>query len=225
MDNSIKVRDTQAGPLDDSMFKALDNLRMFSIMAMVVFLLSIIGSLFIISSFIILINQVSTGTAEIHAGNNISSAGFSISIISIALELISFLFLRAALKILKGRSWKFESSYTGTNLYFSGFLVLLVGIVLILSTVKLASVYTLWAGFLLIIVGGVTGLAGEVMGLILGSLRLKDYFQESGFEKAAIMYIIGIFISLFSLIGAIFMYKAVNNVINRLKAVQVNVPS
>ncbi|MEM4090631.1 MAG: hypothetical protein QXQ46_07800 [Thermoplasmatales archaeon] len=45
-----------------------------------------------------------------------------------------------------------------------------------------------------------------ILGLILDSFRLKDYFKESAFSTAGIMFVVGIFSALFSLIGAFFIW-------------------
>ncbi len=222
MDNNIQGQDFQSNLLDQNIFRALEDLRIFSILAIVVFLLSIAGFFILISYLSVILNEVSKGITAAPSGNEyIIAFGFLFSIASILLELISFIFLRSTYKILKDKSWKFKSSYTGMNLFFSGLILLLIGLVLIFSVVKLATPYILIGGLILIFIGGVMAFIGEIMGLIMGTFRLKDYFQESKFGTAGIMYIVGIFISVFGLIGAVFMYIGVKNVINRLKTAQI----
>ncbi len=195
---------------------ALIKIRKFSI-------LSIIGySLDTISIFILLYYIFSMITKSFNSPSSIIQYEFidsyvfifaeTISLVAAVLLFFSFVYLRSGYRLLRNSSNDFKSPYIGTNLFFIGLIITILGSIVILSYLRifhpstspaLGAIIGLSA---LAIIGGILSFIGEIMSLIIGSYDLKDYFKKHSFGTAGIMFIIGIFIPLFNLIGVILIY-------------------
>ncbi len=197
---------------------ALIKIRKFSI-------LSIIGySLDTISIFILLYYIFSIITKSLNSSSSIIQYEFidsyvfifaeTVSLVAAVLLFFSFVYLRSGYGLLRNSSNDFKSPYIGTNLFFIGLIITIIGSIVILYYLIIfhpstSSAFGAIIGLsALAIIGGILSFIGEIMALIIGSYDLKDYFKKDSFGTAGIMFIIGIFIPLFNLIGAILIYTA-----------------
>ena len=196
---------------------ALKKIRTFS-------MLSIAGNVVDLAAFIIVVLSIGVILKDTSSASKLlASAGlaiFSASFLSIGasvLMLVSFVYLRSGYGMLKKSSERFNSPYTGINLFFVGLILIVVAVLLVLGGALASSLGLILGGFAILIVAGIMILLGEILGLILGSFRMRDYFNDSTFSTAGIMFIIGIFFALFSFIGAILVYLGANSVIKRIQ--------
>lgn len=130
------------------------------------------------------------------------------------------MFLRSGYRHLRGTSGGFDSPYTGINLYFIALILIFVGMVLIIGAALSTSLILVFGGVVVILVGGIMGLVGEILGLVVGAFRLRDHFNKSAFGTAGIMFIVGIFIPLFSFVGAILVYRGTSSILNEKRNTQ-----
>ncbi|MGC8562850.1 MAG: DUF973 family protein [Thermoplasmata archaeon] len=196
---------------------ALKKVRTFS-------MLSIAGNAVDLAAFVIVVLSIGVILKDISSTSKLlESAGlaiFSASFLSIGasvLMLVSFVYLRSGYGLLKKSSERFNSPYTGVNLFFAGLILIVVAVLLVLGGAMANSLGLILVGAAIMIVAGIMILVGEILGLILGSFRMRDYFNDSTFSTAGIMFIIGIFFALFSFIGAILVYLGTNSAIKRIQ--------
>ena len=198
---------------------ALHDVKNFSILAIVGFLLGMVGLALGVSY---LLTALSRGISSPQPLTSSLSATYSIlpiSVPAIILQIVSLVFLRSGYRHLKSTSGRFDSPYTGINLYFTALILIFLGIVLIIGAALNTSLILVFGGVLMILVGGIMGLVGEILGLAIGAFRLRDHFNKSAFGTAGIMYLVGIFIPLFSFVGAILVYRGTCSILNEKKAV------
>ena len=200
---------------------ALNDVKNFSILAIVGFLVDMV-SVYLGISY--LIGTLSSGFYSSQPLTSSLSAEITIlpfSAAAIVLLIVSFVFLRSGYRHLKGTSERFSSPYTGVNLYFIGLIVLLAGLLVSVVYILGGGPFTLiLGGIAIIFIGSIISLVGEIMGLIVGAFRLRDHFNKSAFGTAGIMFIVGIFIPLFSFVGAILVYRGSSSILNEKRSTQ-----
>lgn len=180
---------------------ALLGIRRFS-------LLSMIG--FLILPIVLLVGLA-------HSNYNVGSLFFmtifSLTIISSAILVIALLPLRSGYRTLKGISPSFDSAYTGTSLYFVGLILVIVGSLIAVFSVR-TGLGTFIFGVIVIAVGGIAAFVGTVLALIIGTFRLNDRYD--GFAAPAVLFILGIFLPFCSLIAVILTYTRTDSAISTL---------
>ncbi|MGC8562970.1 MAG: DUF973 family protein [Thermoplasmata archaeon] len=134
-------------------------------------------------------------------------------VIGTLLILVSFVFLRSGYKILKAISAAFDTPYIGINIFFIGIILDLIGYLMIVVG-SLPPSFLLVFGVVVVVVGAVTCLLGEILGLIMGM------FNEKRFSTSGIAYIVGIFTVVFSIIGAVPLYKTSRKVLRGLSSLE-----
>lgn len=146
-----------------------------------------------------------------------------VAVIGTLLILVSFVFLRSGYKILKDISAAFDTPYNGINILFIGIILDLIGYLMIVVG-SLPPSFLLVFGVVVVVVGAVTCLLGEILGLIMGMFRLRDHFKEKRFSTSGIAYIVGIFTVVFSIIGAVLLYKTSRKVLRGLSSLEAEGP-
>jgi uncharacterized membrane protein len=199
--------------LNQEEMNALQDLKKFSILAIAGFLLGTIGLILGIRFLLTALSRGVNSSQPLTSSLSSSYYILPISVPAIIIEIVSLVFLRSAYRHLNGSSDKFDYSYTGINLYFIALVLIFAGMVLIIGLTLSNSVLLILDGVLIILVGGIMGLVGEILGLVLGAFRLRDHFNKSTIGTAGIMYVVGIFIPFFSLIGTIFIYMGANSIL------------
>ena len=108
----------------------------------------------------------------------------------------------------------FRTPYDGVILYFAGTIIeAIFGIVIIGAEFRgflhLIDGYDplLW---LIVFFGTMLTFIGIVLGLTMGSFRLKPHFGRSTFGHAGILFTLGLIFPLFSIIGAILLYRRIS---------------
>jgi hypothetical protein len=206
--------------LNQEEMTALQDVKRFSILAIVGFLLGTVG---LAIEVYFLLTDLSKGIYSSQPLTSSLSSTYYVlpaSVPAIIIEIVSLVFLRSAYRHLKSISERFNSAYTGINLYFTALVLIIAGVILIIGLSLSNSILLILGGAVIILVGGIMGLVGEILGLVVGAFRLRDYFNKSSFGTAGIMYVVGIFIPFFSLIGAIFFYMGANSILTEKRITQ-----
>ena len=204
--------------------RKIKNFGLFNIVALI---LIIIGMIFLYPAIFAAFGLMSpTGTAPAGLSSGTSFAvgiggllaSLGIIIAGGILALISFFYLMSGYSSLKRVDSDFNLPYYGL------WLILIADIIGIIGAIALfASAFgTGNIGFLFSIVGlyvlvTILGFIGYILGYIVGSFRLSSRYNEGDFKIAGIMYIVGIFIEIFIIIGIIFTYLGAKRVLERTK--------
>jgi uncharacterized membrane protein len=199
---------------------ALHDVKKFSILAILGFLLGMVGLALGVSYLLTALSRGISSPQPLTSSLSYTYSILPISVPAIVIQIVSLVFLRSGYSHLKGTSERFDSPYTGINLYFIALILIFVGMVLIIGAALSTSVVMILGGFVMILVGGIMGLVGEVLGLVIGAFRLRDHFDKSAFGTAGIMYVVGIFIPLFSFVGAILVYRGTSSILNEKRNTQ-----
>ncbi|MCL4333428.1 MAG: DUF973 family protein [Candidatus Thermoplasmatota archaeon] len=207
----------QLGLQNSEVMNALRNIMTFSILSMVGFLIDLAAFIITIFSFGEILSRISSPSSITTALGATFLAIIATVISSAIILVVSFIFLRSGYKTLKGVSERFSSPYTGTNLFFIGLILTVVGALLALGSALAVSPGLIIVSLVIIFAAIIIAFIGQILGLILGSFRLKDFFKESTFSAAGILYIVGIFFAIFSLVGSILLYVGTKSVMKRFK--------
>ncbi len=192
---------------------ALRDVRKFSLLATIGFAISVVSVVVIYAFLGAIVSAINTPSQLIISFYGVLVVIGLISIGYAILLLVSFVFLRSGYRTLKGTSDRFNSPYTGINLYFAGLLVAVLGGVAAVGGVIAHSIVLVIGAIGIVLIGAIMSFVGEILGLILGSFRLKDHFNEHSFGTAGIMFIVGIFFSPLNLVGVILIYRGTNSLI------------
>ncbi|MDA8054056.1 MAG: DUF973 family protein [Thermoplasmatales archaeon] len=213
-----------ASPNTKTEHDALENIRLFSLLSIVGFVIDAaiaVISVFYITSLLSSLLQTSAVSPSL--------LGFDVAIIVMGvvaaiLLLLSFVFLRRGYRTLKGISTAFSSPYTGVNLFFIGLVLVVVGAIVFIPIALLhVSLAHIAIGMIVVVlIGAVMSFVGEILALIVGSFRLKTQFNNSTYGTAGIMFIIGIFIPFLPMVGAILLYTATNSQLKKEPRIQKN---
>ncbi len=199
---------------------ALRDIRKFSLLSMIGFAISVVTLATLFAYLGVIVSSIATPTQNIGPLSGVLIALGLISIGSALLLLVSFVFLRSGYRTLKGISDRFKSPYTGINLYFAGLVVAVLGGAAVVGGAIAHSSVLVIAAIIVILLGGILGFVGEILGMVIGSFRLRDHFNNHTFGTAGIMFIIGIFFSPLNLVGAILIYRVTNSIIKEPGIVQ-----
>ncbi len=200
--------------MSESEAEALKRIRTFAILAIGAYSLALIA-FFAMIYYLEAVIRYETVTKGVTLGvYSIFEVGgpslpivVSFSVAFAILLLLSFVYLRSGYGVLKSTSDRFNSPYAGINIYFAGLVVVVLGASIILARLVGVSNAPLVDGIIIVNMGGLISLPGEIFGLILGSMRLRDHFKRSNFLTAGVLFIVGLFLAPFSLIGAILIYR------------------
>jgi hypothetical protein len=191
---------------------ALENIRTFSILSITGFVID--GAVFVVVLYYIsrLFSSILQPPASSPPIIGFLVAIIAMSMVTTALLLLSFVFLRRGYKILKGISPIFSSPYTGVNLFFIGLSMNLLGGILSVPAeiLHIAGAALAIVAIIIVLAGAVLSLIGTILALIMGSFRLKEQFNNSTYGTAGIVFIVGLFVPFLSLAGAILIYTTTN---------------
>lgn len=216
---------------------AMNDMRVFSLIYLVT---AVIGTVTFVYRYIGF-NQFSYGffsnVPNITPGQAISAVTpymfvfEAISGISIIITLVSVFFLRGGLKKLKKLDEEFDSPHLGTTLFFVGLvlvaistfalLLLLIGMIPDLSRSPPAIPFNILAILapvaIVLVVGAIVLIVGVILAVILGLHRIAEKFDDSRFEAAWVLYIIGIFFAPVSLIAAYLSYDGASSSMKKIR--------
>lgn len=155
-----------------------------------------------------------------------------VAVLSILLQIISIIYLRAGFrKIVKG-DYEFSTPITGTTLLIVGLILGMIGIVIVLALIVpfLATISQgstpvfngslggILAGGLLAALGGLLILIGYILGVLLGLHRLASRFEQPYFDYGWILLIISLFFSPLSIVAGFLLYKGSTSTAEMLKS-------
>ncbi len=196
--------------------EGLEKLRTASILFIVSTLLAGVGSILILPALFssaMMIKGVATAVAT-------ATTIFVLIIIAAIIALIAlFAFLIPSFSKLRDYD---ESAFGIPHKlvkigYVIGFILLILGPLIMISAIFAKSEGLLFGGIALLIIAGILLLIGQI-GVIVGMFRLNDRLKETLFLVAGILFIVGIFISLASFIAWILVLIAAGSAIDKLRA-------
>ena len=196
---------------------ALTKIRRFSLLSIVGFLIatvSIIPGIILLSSFRSVTTPTNSATPFLLSDSPVIALVFSVAIVSAVILFVAFLSLRSGYRIMKGISTDFNSAYIGTTLYIVGLVIIVLGSLIIIAAAVVGLV-ALIVAVIIIIVGAIMAFIGTILALIVGTFRLNSRYGS--FTLPAVLYVVGMFFSLFSFIAAILMYTRTGRAITKLK--------
>ncbi|MEM0141390.1 MAG: DUF973 family protein [Thermoplasmatales archaeon] len=191
-----------SGNTHEKDIQALDGIRTFSIISIIGYVLSTISFIISVGEIRLIISGIS-GTTGIHFQAALI-VPLILSIVGFIIIMLSLLFLRKGYSLLKGEYHEFRSPYTGIALYFIGLIVVILAIAVVIAAGVTGLVAIVLVGVALIFIGGIMSLLGIILALVVGIFRLDGKY--GGFAAAAILFIFGLFLPLFSFIAAILVY-------------------
>jgi len=142
-----------------------------------------------------------------------------------------FAMIRPGMRRLSEVDSRFRISYTGTTLILVGLVIMVLGLIVLAAGSATAGFspeatggaviggLTLFGVFL---IGTIIAWIGNILTFVVGAFLLYSKYQDSLYMAAGILFIIDIvmflggFSGIFSLVGYILMYKALDNTINKL---------
>jgi magnesium-transporting ATPase (P-type) len=196
---------SQPPPPPTDEIAALEDIKSFSLLGIIATLILGVGL------FAVFFSGFTSVLSSPHVGLFAAIGTVILAIIVIVIGAIIYLIalfkLRSGYMKIRNIDPSFGISYTGTTLILIGLILLIIGAILTLVIV----------GIFLVIIGAILLFIGEILALIVGAFKLNGRYNETLFLVAGILFIIGIFISIFTFIGMILFYIATNNVLNRLR--------
>lgn len=155
----------------------------------------------------------------------------AIIVISLVIEIIAIVFLRAGFIKLRKGDYDFSTPTTGSTLLIIGLILGMIGIVVVLALfvpfisevsqgsnpVLTSSLGGIVAGGLITALGGLLILIGYIIGVLLGLHRLSDKFEQPYFEYSWILLLISIVFSPLSLVAGILLYLGSNSTSEKLR--------
>lgn len=134
------------------------------------------------------------------------------------LQLISLLYLRSGFRSLRAISKSISAPYVGIGLYFVGIIIVFVfGFIIVAAEFGFLYILdgydTIW--WLILFSGVAIGFAGEILGLTVGSLRLKNYFDNSNFMPAGILFLFSMAVPIFGILASILIYRGASSIVKK----------
>ena len=198
--------------------KKIKNFGLFNIIALI---LVAIGLIIIFPSIGSLAGGTFTPTGHPSPGSLLVGAGGTLAaigliIVGAILALASFFYLMSGYSSLRRVDSEFNLPYYGLWLDIIGVIIAILGSIgLAAATIGTTNVGFLGSIYGLYVLVAILGFIGYILGYIVGAFRLSNRYNEGNFKLAGIMYIVGIFIGIFTLVGVILMYLGAKKVLSR----------
>ncbi len=208
--SSEKVAENKKGAL--SMF------RIFSFYASASYGLYLVLFIAILSSYGFILREEAIANKSILPLTPYLTILALIFIAGTVLQIISVLYLRGGFKSLKAISKSFSTPYAGLGIYFASIIIVFIfGFIIVAAELgflhSLDGYDTIW--WLILFIGVAAGFAGEILGLTLGSFRLKEYFDDTNFMPAGILFLLALAVPIFGIIASILIYRGANSLVRK----------
>ncbi|MEM0137989.1 MAG: DUF973 family protein [Thermoplasmata archaeon] len=201
---------------------ALKSIRNFSLLSMTGYLILTIAFLLLIALPVVVYSIISPASISTSALTrpliSLLAAYLSMIVAGSVILVIAIIPLRWGYGDLKKISEDFSLPYTGTTLYFVGLILVVLGVLAtMVSVLVFPRTPSIFGSLAIAVIGGIMVFIGGILTLIVGAFRLDRRY--GGFTAPAVLFILGLFFSLFSFVAVIIMYNRTTREIRKLSAV------